>query len=127
MSTACELLRSKLQPSRTPATPVPRKTRRQGAAAAAAAAGSGFAARCAALCQPRDSEPRENFPGGRVPAIGQVQHPERRFDTEKECDVQKSLDQAAVAEVDALTELEPMAAAVEDAPAAPAPTEPQDA
>jgi hypothetical protein len=36
--------------------------------------------------------------------------PGTQFDTE--CDVQKSLDQAAAAEVDALTELEPMAAAV---------------
>jgi protein TonB len=46
-----------------------------------------------------------------------------QFDTE--CDVQKSLDQAAGAEVDALTDLEPTAAAVADA--AKEPAEPQEA
>jgi periplasmic protein TonB len=52
--------------------------------------------------------------------------PSTQFDTES--DVQKSLDHVAASEVDALTELEPMASAVQDAPPEPVePAKPQEA
>src|SRR5271170_32862 len=117
MSTACELLRSKLQPSRKPAAPValPEKVEAAAMAAAAAGAVSLPASVPASVIQ----TPEKAFRAGEfLTSAGAA--PGAEFDTEKECDVQKALDQAAMAEVDALTDLEPTAAAVQDAVAEPA-------
>jgi TonB family protein len=116
MTTACELLRSKQpSPARIPAEAPEQPQVKEMAAMAAAASGAGTVSPPASL--PQDSE--KTFRTGEFlhrsrPAAG------AQFDTE--CEVQKSLDQAAASEVDALTELEPMAAAVESAsPQQPAP------
>jgi TonB family protein len=128
MSTACQLLRSKQQPGgQTPVVPqpppvAPREAPETVASAAAAAAG--------AVSTPSASKPgfithspEKTFRGGEfLPSSSPA--PGQQFDTESE--VQKSLDHAAGAQVDALTELEPMAAAVQDETAEPAeaPAEP---
>ena len=115
MSTACELLRSKLQPAapqpvaqQATAPTVSREAPETTALAAAAAAGA--ASEPASVTQ----APEKTFRAGEF-LTSASPAPGAQFDTETECDVQKSLDQAAAAEIDALTELEPMAAAVEDA------------
>jgi TonB family protein len=115
MGTACELLRSKFQPA------VPALSREAPVTTAlAAAAAVGAASAPASVTQ----APEKTFRAGEfLTSASPV--PGAQFDTETECDVQKSLDQAAAAEIDALTELEPMAAAVQDAAAEP--TEPQTA
>jgi protein TonB len=125
MGTACELLRSKLQPGapqpvaqQLPASTAPREASETTALAAAAAAGAASAP--ASVTQ----APEKTFRAGEfLTSAGPA--PGAQFDTETECEVQKSLDQAAAAEIDALTELEPMAAAVQDAATEPA--EPQTA
>jgi periplasmic protein TonB len=117
MSTACELLRTKFQ-SAAPQTVaqhptaqlsgVPREE--PGTTALAAAAAAGAASVPASVTQ----SPEKTFRAGEfLTSAGSA--PGAQFDTETECDVQKSLDQAAAAEIDALTELEPMAASVEEA------------
>ena len=128
MSTACELLRSKLQPAapqpvaQQPAElPVPREAAEKAAFAATAA---GAVSVPASVTQ----APESTFRAGEfLTSAGSA--PGAQFDTETECDVQKSLDQAAAAEIDALTELEPMASAVEKPAAgedaATAPVDPQ--
>ncbi len=125
MSTACELLRSKMQPG--PA--VSSKTPAPIAMAAAAAASSGVvsaapvsASAAAAPSTPASvtKAPENAFRAGEF-LQSQSAAPGTHFDTE--CDVQKSLDQAAAAEVDALTELEPVASAVAEAPAEPVETQ----
>jgi TonB family protein len=125
MSTACELLRSKLQPgaahtvARQATVPtLPRETPEATAVAAAAAAGAASAP--VSVTQ----APEKIFRAGEF-LTSASPAPGAQFDTETECDVQKSLDHAAAAEIDALTELEPMAAAVQDAAAEP--SEPQTA
>ena len=125
MSTACELLRAKLRPaapqpvSQQPTAPAPNATAETATlSAAAAAAGAGSIP--ASVTQ----SPEKTFRAGEF-LTSASSAPGAQFDTETECDVQKSLDQAAAAEIDALTELEPTAAAVEDAAAQPA--EPQNA
>ena len=115
MGTACELLRSKLQP----AVPALSREERVTTALAAAAAVGAASAPTSVTQAPEKTFRAGEFLTSASPAPG------AQFDTETECDVQKSLDQAAVAEIDALTELEPMAAAVQDA--ATEPTEPQTA
>jgi periplasmic protein TonB len=117
MSTACELLRAKQQPG----TPQPVQSTAQHEApettAFAAAASTGAVSVPASVIR----TPEKTFRAGEfLQSPGAA--PGTHFDTE--CDVQKSLDQAAGAEVGALTELEPMAAAVEDAVAEP--VEPQE-
>jgi periplasmic protein TonB len=116
MSTACELLRSKLVPSTPLAAPVSQPAAPVAAFAAAASTGPGSAPAPAA-------EPVEKaFRAGEF-LQSSSSAPSTQFDTESE--VQKSIDHAAAAEVDALTELAPMAAAVQAAPAEPAqPAEP---
>lgn len=122
MSTACELLRSKLQ------TAAPQPVAQQATAATvhfpvvppeapettalAAAAAAGAVSVPAAVTQ----SPEKAFRAGEF-LTSASSAPGAQFDTETECDVQKSLDQAAAAEIDALTELEPMAASVEEAAA----------
>ncbi len=126
MSTACELLRSKLKPSpklNAPAA-VPEKNGNGphgcGGRGGGRGLGSdfcpGFPAR---FCT---QAPEKTFRAGEF-LTSASSAPGAEFDTEKECDVQKSLDQAAAAEIDALTDLEPTAAAVEDAVAEPAETQ----
>ncbi len=130
MSTACELLRSKLQPAapqpvaQQPAEPpIPREAPEKAAFAATAA---GAVSVPASVTQ----APESTFRAGEF-LTSASSAPGAQFDTETECDVQKSLDQAAAAEIDALTELEPMASAVEKPAAvedaAPAPVDPQTA
>jgi periplasmic protein TonB len=116
MSTACELLRAKQQPG-TPfptTSAVPRETPEANALAATASAGA--ASTPASVTQ----QPERAFRAGEF-LQSQSSTPGTQFDTESE--IQKSLDQAAGAEVDALTDLEPMAAAMQDTAAEPA--EPQ--
>ncbi len=127
MSTACELLRSKLQPAGSPPVtqqpiastlPVPAASRETSATSLAAAAGAGAGSVPAFVTQ----APEKPFRAGEfLTSAGSA--PGAQFDTETECDVQKSLDQAAASEIDALTELEPTAAAVGDAVAEPTETQ----
>jgi protein TonB len=118
MSTACELLRSKFLPSAPPpGVPSPQPAAPETAVMAAAA--STGAAPVSVTPTPEKIFRAGEFlqPSSSAPGA--------QFDTE--CEVQKSLDQAAAAEVDALSELEPMAAAVKTGPAEPAePVEPQE-
>jgi TonB family protein len=116
MTTACELLRSKQpSPARIPAEALEQAQVKEMDAMAAAASGAGTVSLPASL--PQDSE--KTFRAGEF-LQGSRSAPGAQFDTE--CEVQKSLDQAAASEVDALTELEPMASAVESAsPQQPAP------
>jgi periplasmic protein TonB len=102
MSTACELLRAKFQPG-APTAPrgVPDKT------AMAAAAPSGAPSVPASVTQAPEKMRAGEF------LQSPASNPGGQFDTERE--VQES-NEAAVADVDALTELEPMAAAVEEIP-----------
>ena len=125
MSTACELLQSKLKPSPKLTAPaaVPEKT--DAAHMAAAGAASGLSAPISAQAFVPASvvqAPEKTFRAGEF-LTSASSAPGAEFDTEKECDVQKSLDQAAAAEIDALTDLEPTAAAVEDAAAEPTETQ----
>ncbi len=70
------------------------------------------------------AEPEKTFRAGEF-LQAQSSAPGAQFDTE--CEVKKSLDQVVASEVDALTELEPMAAAVENVPTAPQSVAPQTA
>jgi len=111
MSTACELLRAKQPSSTQPPEVSARKSPAPEAPAKAAAASVAAGAAPGSVAQ----IPEKTFRAGEF-LQSSTSAPGAQFDTE--CDVQKSLDQAAAAEVDALTELEPMAAAVEEDPAA---------
>ena len=112
MSTACELLRSKLQPSPKPAAPVALQEKAETAAMASAAAAGAVSVPASVI-----QTPEKTFRAGEF-LTSASSAPGAEFDTETECDVQKSLDQAAALEVDALTELEPTASSVEEAEAA---------
>jgi protein TonB len=126
MSTACELLRSKMQPGSAASPKAPEPV----AMAAAAAASSGVvsapvisaSAAAAAPSAPASvtKAPENAFRAGEF-LQSQSAAPGTHFDTES--DVQKSLDQTAAAEVDALTELEPVASAVAEAPVEPVETQ----
>ncbi len=130
MSTACELLRSKMLPSAAPALPVAQPAVAEPVAmAAAASTGTGSAP--VSITQISTNQisstqaPEKTFRAGEF-LQSSTSAPGAQFDTES--DVQKSLDHAAASEVDALTELEPMASAVQDAPPEPAePAKPQEA
>ncbi len=134
MSTACELLRAKQQPA-APQSVAPRPTPPAGlrelpetAAMAAAAAGAVSAPSSVPSSAPSSLPPSVSQAPEKTFRAGEFLQspssaPGAQFDTETECEVQKSLDQAAASEVDALTELEPMAAAVEETPAEPAKSE----
>jgi protein TonB len=120
MSTACELLRSKMLPSAPQAAaPAVQPEAPETAVLAAAATAA------VSVPAPVIQTPEKTFRAGEF-LHSSNSAPGAQFDTE--CDVQKSLDRAAASEVDALTELEPMAAAVQDAPTEPAEqVEPQEA
>src|SRR5208283_4763814 len=113
MSTACELLRSKLalnSTSRETTVAMAAAASAGGAPAATASAASSSAAAAPASVT---KAPENAFRAGEF-LQSRSSAPGEHFDTESE--VQKSLDQAAAEQVDALTELEPMAAAVQEAP-----------
>ena len=116
MTTACQLLRSKQpSPARIPAEAAEQPQVKEMDAMAAAASGAGTVSPPVSL--PQDSE--KTFRAGEF-LHGSGPAPGAQFDTE--CEVQKSLDQVAASEVDALSELEPVASAVESAsPQQPAP------
>jgi len=106
MSTACELLRAKQQPGAPQLAPAAQREPQTAALAAAASAGAASA--------PATPAPEKTFrPGEFLQSSGSA--PGAQFDTENEA--HKSMEQSAAAEVNALTELEPMAASVEAAPA----------
>jgi protein TonB len=121
MSTACELLRAKqtgavAQPapiSGAPDLPAPPKA----AAASAAAGGSSIRVTEFAIDAPEKAFRRGEFLQSGSPA------PSAQFDTESDIQtIQKTMDQATVSAMDAMTELEPMASSVAAEPAAePAP------
>ncbi len=113
MSTACELLRAKQQPGTLQATPAARREAPETVAFAAA----GMAPAPPTVTQ----APEKTFRAGEFLQSPGSQ-PGGQFDTENE--IHKSMEQAAAAEVDSLTDLEPTASAVE-APPAPEP-EPQE-
>jgi len=108
MSTACELLRAKQQPGTLQPAPVAQREAPE-AAAFAAAAPAGTAPVPPTVTQ----APEKTFRAGEF-LQSASSTPGAQFDTESE--VHKSMEQTGAAEVDALTELEPMAAAVEAAP-----------
>jgi protein TonB len=113
MTTACELLRAKQQPGTL--QPAPAAEREAPETSLAAAAG--------AVSVPANvtQVPERTFRAGEFLQSGSSK-PGAQFDTEDE--VHQSMEQSAANEVDALTELEPMASAVETQ-AAPEP-EPQE-
>ncbi len=127
MSTACELLRSKFKQ----AAPVAPRTMPE-TAAMAAAASSASSAPVAPISSSAPSvpisapasvtqAPEKIRAGELLQSAGPA--PGAQFDTESEA--RESMEQASGAEVDALTELEPMAAAVEAVPEQkPEPSEP---
>ncbi|MFZ0320738.1 MAG: TonB family protein [Candidatus Sulfotelmatobacter sp.] len=113
MTTACELLRAKQSPpAPRPADPTTQPTAKEPIAMAAAAAGTASVSVSASV----PSEAEKTFRAGEF-LQSSTPAPGAQFVTESE--IQKSLDHAAASEVDALTELEPMAASVETAPAPP--------
>jgi len=107
MSTACELLRAKQQPG--VAQPLTAASKPAPAVAAFAVAAASAVSVPISVTQ----SPENAFRAGEF-LQSPSSAPGAQFATETECEVQKSLDQAAVAEMDALTELEPTAAAVEE-------------
>jgi TonB family protein len=123
MNTACQLLRAK-QPSPAPLTrETPGQLHAKETLAVATAAAAVSATPIAPV--PVSHEPEKTFRTGEF-LQSQSSAPGAQFDTE--CEVQKSMNQVVASEVDALTELEPMAAAVEHAPqSAPLPVAPRTA
>jgi len=122
LSTACQLLRAKQQPA-TPPSPASPETVNPGSSAepasGAAAAAPARAMSPASLPLSVTQAPETSFRAGEFMQSPRLA-PGAQFDTENETEVQKSIERSAVAEMDALTELEPMAAAVQAAPEAPA-------
>jgi TonB family protein len=127
MSTACELLRSKLQPgapklaaqlptaAAVPLPAAPPETSKTGLAAAAGAGAVSVPVSVPTSVPASVTQaPEKAFRAGEFLTSANAS-PGAQFDTEPECDVQKSLDEAAAAEVDSLTDLEPTAAAVQEA------------
>jgi TonB family protein len=115
MTTACELLRAKqpAPPQQSAEAAGQPAVKEMAAMSAAAAAGAASVSVPASVPQ----EPEKAFRAGEF-LQSSSSAPGAQFVTE--CEVQKSMDRAAASEVDALTELEPMAASVESAPPQPA-------
>lgn len=114
MNTACQLLRSKQPSTPQPPSHVPVQAPAKEMAAAAAASAASHGTGLASASAPVSPESEKTFRAGEfLQSAGSV--PGAQFDTE--CDLQKSMNHVAASEVDALTELEPMASAVENAPA----------
>ena len=110
LTTACQLLRSKQQSPAQAATPSPGARENQTPHAMAGAAAAVAPAMASVVHAP------EKLRAGEFLQTASSA-PSAQFDTESESGVQESLDSAAMAEMDSLTELEPMASAVQDAPA----------
>jgi TonB family protein len=111
MATACELLRSKHSSStQRPVEAVGQPAVKETAAMSAAAA-----AGTASVSVPAPA-PQESEKAFRAGEFLQSSSPAPGAQFVTECEVQKSMDQAAASQVDALTELEPMAASVHHAP-----------
>ncbi len=106
MSTACELLRSKFKPA-APAAPRTAPETAAMAAAVSSASSTPISVPASVTQAPEKIRAGELLQSAR-PAPG------AQFDTESE--VRESMQEASDAEVDALSELEPMAAAVEAMP-----------
>src|SRR5580692_7498310 len=105
MSTACELLRAKQQPAATQAPATPSEPTETGALALAAAAGAASSPVSVSVPNCVIQAPEKTFRAGEfLQSPGSA--PGGQFDTENE--IHKSMEQSAAAEVDALTELEPM-------------------
>jgi periplasmic protein TonB len=117
LTTACELLRSKIPAATSQSTETSSTPQVPAASAMAASAGAAPVSSPVSVSQ----MPEKTFRAGEF-LQSATSAPGAQFDTE--CEVQKSLDQAAASEVDALTELEPMASAVVESPAA-EPSDPQ--
>jgi protein TonB len=134
MSTACALLRAKQSPSQRIESAGQAAVKEAAAMAAAAAAGAASvsvqpsapasvqtlasASASASASAPASVSPEseKTFRAGEfLQSPGSA--PGAQFVTE--CEIQKSIVEASASEVDALTELEPMAASVESAPAEP--------
>jgi protein TonB len=119
MTTACELLRAKQSPPPPrPAAPPAQPAPKESLAMAAAAAG----ATSISAPVPPSTDPEKTFRAGEFLQSSRPA-PGAQFVTESE--IQNSMDQVVASEVDALTELEPMAASVETVP--PQPAEPRKA
>ena len=110
LSTACELLKSKLRPAAVPPAPFSSGPAPRFAPVAAATA----AAAAPALIK---QAPEQTFRAGEFLQTASST-PGAQFDTD--ADVEKSIEQSTATEVEALTELEPTAASVKDAATAPA-------
>ncbi len=113
LSTAFQLLRarqqtSQPQPAPQPASPIP-----SAGVTPSAAAGAAPAMAPSAPPIPATQSPEPHFRAGEF-LQSPNSLPSAQFDTETESEVQKSMQEAEVAEVDALTDLEPTAAAVEE-------------
>jgi protein TonB len=122
MSTACELLRAKQQPAaqQTVAPVASAEIQESATMSAAASAGAVSAPWSVPSSVPPSvtQAPEKTFRAGEFLQSARSA-PGAQFDTEDaKPDVDKSMEQAAE-EMESLTELEPMAAAVEDTPAAP--------
>jgi protein TonB len=117
MTTACELLRAKQPPPRPAETAAQPEVKETAAMAAAANAGSSPISAPKSTVAAASQESEKTFRAGEfLQSSGPA--PGAQFITD--CDIQKSMDQVTASEVDALTELEPMAASVENAPPQPA-------
>jgi len=110
LSTACELLKSKLRSAPPAAPALSSKPSFFPASAATSAAAAPAPA-------PIRQAPEQSFRAGEF-LQSAPSAPGAQFDTDS--DVEKSMEQATAPELEALTELEPMAAAVKDAPTPPA-------
>jgi periplasmic protein TonB len=117
MRTACELLRARQQPAgQTPAPQPPIATHDEtaiSAMAVAAGASAGQAVSSTPLPSSVTQVPETSFrPGEFLPIANSG--PGAQFDTEKEPEVAAEADEKAAEQVNKLTELEPMAASVDE-------------
>jgi TonB family protein len=126
MSTACELLRAKQSPLQRPVERAFQPAVKESAAMAAVVGAASVSVQpstststsaSASAPAPVSPEPEKTFRAGEFLQSPSTA-PGAQFVTD--CEVQKSIEQASASEVDALTELEPMAASVESALAQPA-------
>ena len=114
MRTACELLRSKQPSGQAKVTTRPSQAPDTAARAPVAPTATAAAAGPARMPPSVAGTTEKAFRAGEF-LQSSTPKPGAQFDTE--CDVQDSLEQPAAAQVEALTELEPMAASVKDAAA----------
>jgi protein TonB len=108
LTTACELLKSKSRTAASPSAPVAQSPAPGPIPVVAASAAAAAPARIKQV-------PEQTFRAGEFLQAA-PSAPGGQFDTDS--DIEKSMEQATASEVEALTELEPTAAAVKDAPAA---------